>query len=375
MTESQELLLALVKRPSITPNDMGCQDIVEQRLSALGFCCERLNYHATSNLWATLGDKGPSICFIGHTDVVPVGDEKKWRYPPFSGTICDGQLYARGSADMKSGIAACVSAIERFIKRKQRFEGKIALLLTSDEEGLGTDGTRRVVKELENRGEFFDYSIVAEPTSVHLFGDTIKNGRRGSLSGHLVVKGKQGHVAYPHLANNPIHRAMNALQKLITEQWDQGTVDFPPTSFQISNIQAGTGAGNVIPGELFVQFNFRFSPASSAESLKNRLYAILDAQALDYTLDWDLSGEPFVTPQGKLTEAAQLAIKQHCGIKAQINTTGGTSDGRFIKVIAREVIELGVINASIHQIDEHVCLEDVESLSQIFESMLYMLLG
>ena len=375
MTESQELLLALVKRPSITPNDMGCQDIVEQRLSALGFCCERLNYHATSNLWATLGEKAPSICFIGHTDVVPVGDEKKWRYPPFSGTICDGQLYARGSADMKSGIAACVSAIERFIKRKQRFEGKIALLLTSDEEGLGTDGTRRVVKELENRGEFFDYSIVAEPTSVHLFGDTIKNGRRGSLSGHLVVKGKQGHVAYPHLANNPIHRAMNALQKLITEQWDQGTVDFPPTSFQISNIQAGTGAGNVIPGELFVQFNFRFSPASSAESLKNRLYAILDAQALDYTLDWDLSGEPFVTPQGKLTEAAQLAIKQHCGIKAQINTTGGTSDGRFIKVIAREVIELGVINASIHQIDEHVCLEDVESLSQIFESMLYMLLG
>lgn len=375
MTESQELLLALVKRPSITPNDMGCQDIVEQRLSALGFCCERLNYHATSNLWATLGDKGPSICFIGHTDVVPVGDEKKWRYPPFSGTICDGQLYARGSADMKSGIAACVSAIERFIKRKQRFQGKIALLLTSDEEGLGTDGTRRVVKELENRGEFFDYSIVAEPTSAHLFGDTIKNGRRGSLSGHLVVKGKQGHVAYPHLANNPIHRAMNALQKLITEQWDQGTVDFPPTSFQISNIQAGTGAGNVIPGELFVQFNFRFSPASSAESLKNRLYAILDAQALDYTLDWDLSGEPFVTPQGKLTEAAQLAIKQHCGIKAQINTTGGTSDGRFIKVIAREVIELGVINASIHQIDEHVCLEDVESLSQIFESMLYMLLG
>lgn len=375
MTESQELLLALVKRPSITPNDMGCQDIVEQRLSALGFCCERLNYHATSNLWATLGEKAPSICFIGHTDVVPVGDEKKWRYPPFSGTICDGHLYARGSADMKSGIAACVSAIERFIKRKQRFEGKIALLLTSDEEGLGTDGTRRVVKELENRGEFFDYSIVAEPTSVHLFGDTIKNGRRGSLSGHLVVKGKQGHVAYPHLANNPIHRAMNALQKLITEQWDQGTVDFPPTSFQISNIQAGTGAGNVIPGELFVQFNFRFSPASSAESLKNRLYAILDAQALDYTLDWDLSGEPFVTPQGKLTEAAQLAIKQHCGIKAQINTTGGTSDGRFIKVIAREVIELGVINASIHQIDEHVCLEDVESLSQIFESMLYMLLG
>jgi succinyl-diaminopimelate desuccinylase len=375
VTESQELLLALVKRPSITPNDMGCQDIVEQRLSALGFCCERLNYHATSNLWATLGEKAPSICFIGHTDVVPVGDEKKWRYPPFSGTICDGHLYARGSADMKSGIAACVSAIERFIKRKQRFQGKIALLLTSDEEGLGTDGTRRVVKELENRGEFFDYSIVAEPTSVHLFGDTIKNGRRGSLSGHLVVKGKQGHVAYPHLANNPIHRAMNALQKLITEQWDQGTVDFPPTSFQISNIQAGTGAGNVIPGELFVQFNFRFSPASSAESLKNRLYAILDAQALDYTLDWDLSGEPFVTPQGKLTEAAQLAIKQHCGIKAQINTTGGTSDGRFIKVIAREVIELGVINASIHQIDEHVCLEDVESLSQIFESMLYMLLG
>lgn len=375
MTESQELLLALVKRPSITPNDMGCQDIVAQRLSACGFYCERLNYHATSNLWATLGEKAPSICFIGHTDVVAVGDEKKWRYPPFSGEICSGQLYARGSADMKSGVAACVSAIERFVKRKQQFEGKIALLLTSDEEGPGTDGTRRVVKELESRSEFFDYSIVAEPTSVHLFGDTIKNGRRGSLSGHLLVKGKQGHVAYPHLANNPIHRAMHALQKLITEQWDQGTVDFPPTSFQISNIRAGTGAGNVIPGELFVQFNFRFSPASSVVSLKNRLCAILDSQALDYTLDWDLSGEPFVTPQGKLIKAAQLAIKQHCGIKAQVNTTGGTSDGRFIKVIAREVIELGVINTSIHQIDEHVCLEDVESLSQIFESMLDMLLG
>lgn len=374
MTESQELLLTLVKRPSTTPNDMGCQDIVAQRLSVLGFCCERLNYHATSNLWAVLGEEAPSICFIGHTDVVPVGDEKKWRYPPFSGTICGGQLYARGSADMKSGIAAYVSAIERFIKRKRQFKGKIALLLTSDEEGPGTDGTRRVVKELKSRGEFFDYSIVAEPTSVHLFGDTIKNGRRGSLSGHLVVKGKQGHVAYPHLANNPIHKTMHALQRLIAEQWDQGTVDFPPTSFQISNIRGGIGADNVIPGELFVQFNFRFSPASSVTSLKNRLCAILDNQALDYTLDWDLSGEPFITPQGKLTETAQRAISQHCGIKAQVNTTGGTSDGRFIKVIAKEVIELGVINASMHQIDEHVCLEDVESLSQIFESMLCILL-
>ena len=319
------------------------------------------------------GQHGPLICFAGHTDVVPAGDESNWTSPPFVPTQRNGYLYGRGAADMKSSIAAFVTACERLLAVQPDLPIRLAFLITSDEEGDGFDGTKRVVETLQNRGEHIDYCIVGEPTAVTKVGDMIKNGRRGSLSGTLVVHGKQGHVAYPHLASNPVHLAATALAELVNTHWDDGNSYFPPTGFQISNIHAGTGAGNVIPAEMTVQFNFRFSTESTAESLQQRIEAILDQYDLNYDLQWSLSGEPFLTTAGKLTDAAQAAIQSVCGISTELSTTGGTSDGRFIKAIATELIELGPVNATIHQIDECVNVTDIAQLSAIYEKIIKIL--
>lgn len=372
-TDTLTLLKELIRRASITPNDEGCQDMLIQRLQALGFRIEKMRFGDTDNFYARLGTAAPVLCFAGHTDVVPPGPLEHWTSPPFEPTERDGNLYGRGAADMKSGIAAFVTACERFLAAQPQFSGSLALLITSDEEGDGFDGTVRVVEALKARGETFDYCIVGEPTAVAVLGDTLKNGRRGSLSGSLNVKGKQGHIAYPHLAKNPIHLALPALAELAAQQWDAGNAYFPPTGFQMSNIHAGTGAGNVIPGALQVQFNFRFCTESSAESLKARVHEILDKHGLDYDLTWNLSGEPFLTDAGTLTRIAQEAVAQVCGVKAELSTSGGTSDGRFIKQIARELIELGPVNASIHQINEHVAVAAVAQLSAIYEAMLVRL--
>ncbi|MCV2503313.1 MAG: succinyl-diaminopimelate desuccinylase [Neisseriaceae bacterium] len=369
-----QLLIELLKIPSITPNDLGCQDILIERLETLGFKCEKMNFNQTSNLWARIGEKKPLVCFAGHTDVVPVGKVEDWQTPPFEPTIKDDYLYARGASDMKSGLSAFVTAIERFLKQHSDFNGSIALLITSDEEGDGIDGTIKVVEILKERQELIDYCIVAEPTSVATLGDTIKNGRRGSMSGKLTVKGKQGHIAYPHLAINPIHEVAAALKDLVNFEWDKGIEYFPRTSFQFSNIQAGVGAGNVIPGELNAWFNFRFSPENTAEELQEKVQAILDAYGLKYDIEWQVSGKPFITPEGRLTEVTQKVILDELQIKADINTLGGTSDGRFIKDIAQELIELGPINATIHQVNECVKVRDVVVLSQIYEKILANLL-
>ncbi|MCV2508860.1 MAG: succinyl-diaminopimelate desuccinylase, partial [Neisseriaceae bacterium] len=318
-----QLLIELLKIPSITPNDLGCQDILIERLETLGFKCEKMNFNQTSNLWARIGEKKPLVCFAGHTDVVPVGKVEDWQTPPFEPTIKDDYLYARGASDMKSGLSAFVTAIERFLQQHSDFNGSIALLITSDEEGDGIDGTIKVVEILKERQELIDYCIVAEPTSVATLGDTIKNGRRGSMSGKLTVKGKQGHIAYPHLAINPIHEVAAALKDLVNFEWDKGIEYFPRTSFQFSNIQAGVGAGNVIPSELNAWFNFRFSPENTAEELQEKVQAILDAYGLKYDIEWQVSGKPFITPEGRLTEVTQKVILDELQIKADINTLGG----------------------------------------------------
>lgn len=380
MSDALVLAEALIARRSVTPNDAGCQDLIRGRLEALGFDCETLvcgpEQFRVTNLWAMRrGTRpGPALAFAGHTDVVPTGPLAQWTSDPFVPTHRDGRLYGRGAADMKTSIAAMVAAVEDFVKTHADHRGAIAFLITSDEEGPSVDGTVRLVEALRERGERLDMCIVGEPTSVDALGDTIKNGRRGTLSGKLVVKGIQGHVAYPQLARNPIHQVALPLAELSTTEWDAGNAHFPPTTFQVSNFHAGTGVGNVIPGEAVVDFNFRFSTESTAESLKRRVLALLDAHGLDYELAWTLGGQPFLTTPGTLTEAVAAAIEAECGVKTALSTTGGTSDGRFIATICPQVIELGPRNASIHKVDEHVDVADVQRLSNIYRRVMENLL-
>ena len=364
----------LIARRSVTPNDDGCQEILAARLAPLGFHLEHLRFGRVDNLWARRGRVAPVVCLAGHTDVVPPGPLERWRSDPFTATQRDGLVYGRGAADMKTSLAAFVTALERFIAEHPAHGGSIALLITSDEEGVAVDGTARVVETLKSRGERLDYCIVGEPSSVQRLGDTMKNGRRGSLSGTLVVRGKQGHVAYPQLARNPVHLAAPALAELAATRWDEGNEHFPATTWQISNINAGTGANNVIPGELTVLFNFRFGTASTVEDLKRRLEAVLTRHRLEFELEWSLAGSPFVTERGRLVEALNAAVHAVVGIQPQLSTSGGTSDGRFIRDICPEVVELGPVNRSIHQIDEHVALQDVETLSRIYQRTLEELL-
>ncbi len=369
-----ELAKALIARRSMTPDDAGCQEILTDRLEKLGFRVERMRFGNVDNFWARKGDTSPVICFAGHTDVVPSGPVASWKSDPFVPEIRDGMLFGRGAADMKTSLAAFVTAIESFLERHPDHDGSIALLITSDEEGIAVDGTVRVVDALKARNELLDYCIVGEPTCASNFGDTLKNGRRGSLSGTLTVKGIQGHIAYPHLAKNPIHLASPAIAELATIEWDKGNEYFPPTTWQISNIHGGTGATNVIPGTVEIQFNFRFSTASSMESLKSRVHEVLDAHGLDYDLEWSFSGKPYLTPRGSLVEAISDAIKSVQGIDPELSTSGGTSDGRFIADICPQVVEFGPMNATIHKIDECVAIDDIEPLRAIYEKTLKNLL-
>lgn len=369
-----DLARALIARRSVTPEDAGCLDILATHLEPLGFRCERMDSNGVSNLWARRGRAAPLLCFAGHTDVVPTGPLDQWASDPFEPTIRDGALYGRGTSDMKTPIAAFVVALGAFLKNHEDHAGSIALLLTSDEEGPATDGTVKVVEALAARNEKPDYCIVGEPTAVQRTGDMIKNGRRGSLSGALAVKGIQGHVAYPHLARNPVHQVGGAIAELAQTEWDRGNEFFPPTTWQISNIQGGTGAGNVIPGEVHVKFNFRFSTASTVESLQTRMHGILDRQGLEYKLDWSYDGRPYLTGRGDLVDAVARAIKKETGIDTELSTTGGTSDGRFIADICPQVVELGPPNATIHKLNECIRLEDLEVLPRIYERILVELL-
>ena len=369
-----ELVQQLIRRRSVTPDDAGCQEILARRLEPLGFALERVRCGEVSNLWARRGSAKPVFCFAGHTDVVPTGPLDQWHSDPFAPSLREGKLYGRGAADMKSSIAAFVCAAEEFVAAHPQHQGSIALLLTSDEEGVAVDGTVRVVEKLKARGELLDYCIVGEPTSVDKLGDMIKNGRRGSLSGTLVVKGVQGHVAYPHLAKNPVHLAAPALAELAATKWDSGNAFFPPTTWQISNIHGGTGATNVIPGSMQVQFNFRYSTASRPEELHSRVHAILDRHGLDYALDWLHAAAPFLTPEGELAGAVRGAVHAVTGIEAALSTTGGTSDGRFIIDICPQVLELGPVNASIHQLNEHIEVDALDALKSIYRQVLERLL-
>jgi len=368
-----ELAMELIRRRSITPEDAGCQNLLAERLERLGFRVERLRFGEVDNLWARLGDEAPLFTFAGHTDVVPPGPMERWQSPPFEPTLRDGCLYGRGAADMKGSIAAMVTACERFLATS-RPRGSIAFLITSDEEGPAVNGTVKVIEHLEKRDEKIDWCLVGEPTCTERLGDTLKNGRRGSLGGRLRVFGKQGHIAYPHLARNPVHAALPALTELSTTEWDRGNAFFPPTSFQISNIHAGTGATNVIPGELEVLFNFRFSTEVTDTELRRRVESILEAGGFDYELEWTLSGQPFLTPAGRLVDAARAAVGEVTGLEPQLSTSGGTSDGRFIAPTGAEVVELGPLNATIHQIDERVGIQELEQLSAIYQRILDRLL-
>ncbi|WP_440053258.1 succinyl-diaminopimelate desuccinylase [Pseudoalteromonas sp. T1lg65] len=370
MSDVVKLAQALIQRASVTPDDAGCQQLMNTRLAKIGFNIEEHFFVDTLNTWARRGDSGPHFCFAGHTDVVPVGEESAWQYPPFSAEVVDGVLHGRGAADMKGSLAAMVVATERFVAKNPNHPGSISFLITSDEEGPFVNGTTRVVDLLEARNEKIDMCLVGEPSSRHKLGDVVKNGRRGSLTGHLKVKGKQGHVAYPHLAQNPIHLAAPALAELSQATWDQGNAFFPATSFQISNINGGTGAGNVIPGELSVQFNFRFSTEVTVEELQHHVIAILDKYNLDYQLNWIVNGLPFLTEPGPLLDVTLEAIKEVTGIDSNPETTGGTSDGRFIAQTGCKVIELGPINATIHQVNECVSCDDLDQLALIYEKIL-----
>ena len=374
LSPTLELAIDLMKRRSVTPADEGCQALMMQRLSAIGFACEPLRFGDVDNFWAVRGDSGPLLCFAGHTDVVPTGPESQWQTPPFEPEISDGMLRGRGAADMKGSLAAMVTACERFVAAHPDHQGRIAFLITSDEEGPAKNGTVKVVEWLQAREEKIDWCVVGEPSSTERVGDVIKNGRRGSLGAVLTVRGVQGHVAYPHLAKNPIHLAAPALAELAAESWDKGNDFFPATSFQISNINGGTGATNVIPGELQVVFNFRFSTELTAEILQQRSEAILDKHGLDYQIDWQLSGQPFLTAEGPLVEAAQQAIRHVTGEDTQLSTAGGTSDGRFIAPTGAQVVELGPVNATIHKVDECVKADDLNLLSQMYETMMTSLL-
>lgn len=375
MSATLELARQLIRLDSVTPRDQGCQELMIARLEAIGFRVERMRFGDVDNFWARRGDDGPLVCFAGHTDVVPTGPLEQWDSPPFEPTVRNGLLYGRGAADMKASLAAFVTACEDFVALHPGHTGSIALLITSDEEGVAVDGSVKVVDALEARGETIDYCIVGEPTSDQALGDTIKNGRRGSLSGQLIVHGIQGHIAYPHLAKNPVHLMAPALAELAATRWDEGNAFFPPTSWQVSNIHAGTGASNIIPGHCEIRFNFRFSPESSAESLKERVCAILDRHGLGYELHWQLSGQPFLTQPGKLTDALGRAITAVAGRQAELSTTGGTSDGRFIKRIARELVEFGPVNATIHKLNECVEVAGIEPLSEIYRRTLEQLLN
>ena len=369
-----DLAKALISKDSTTPNDAGCQELLIQRLQAAGFNIQRLRFGNVDNLWARRGEASPLLCFAGHTDVVPTGPLDNWTSNPFIPTERDGKLYGRGAADMKTSVAAFITSIERFVEEYPNHQGSIALLITSDEEGPAHDGTVKVVQTLKARGENIDYCIVGEPTSSKRFGDTIKNGRRGSMSGRLIVKGIQGHVAYPQLAKNPIHLAAPAIHELAITEWDRGNEYFPPTTWQISNINGGTGAGNVIPGAVEIMFNFRFSTASTPQSLQERVYAVLQKYGLEYEIHWDLSAKPFFTAPGELVNAISDVIFETTGNPAELSTTGGTSDGRFIAEICPQLIEFGPINESIHKINEHVAIEDIERLSDIYYGTLKRLL-
>ncbi len=371
---TRDLLRTLIGRRSLTPDDAGCQALLAARLQPLGFRCETVAANGVTNLWARRGTTHPVVCFAGHTDVVPTGPLAAWSSDPFTPTERDGWLYGRGAADMKSSLAAFVTAIEAFVAARPDAPGSIALLLTSDEEGPARDGTVRVVERLAAAGETIDYCIVGEPSSVGRLGDMIKNGRRGTLSGTLTVKGVQGHVAYPHLARNPIHAAAPAIAELAATHWDDGNEYFPPTTWQCSNVHAGTGATNVIPGRLELMFNFRYATASTPESLRERLEAILLRHGLDYELAWTGAGAPFLTPRGRLVAAAEAAIREVAGVTPQLSCTGGTSDGRFIAAICPEIVELGPVNATIHQIDERVALADLDALAAIHAGILDRLL-
>lgn len=369
-----ELAKQLIQRPSVTPADEGCQQLLGDRLAALGFSLEPMIFADTTNLWARRGTEQPLFCFAGHTDVVPSGPEQTWRYPPFSATEVDGMLYGRGAADMKGSLAAMVVATERFVQQCPNHRGSIAFLLTSDEEGPFINGTPKVVETLEARQEKITWCLVGEPSSSKQLGDVIKNGRRGSLSGDLTVIGVQGHVAYPNLADNPVHKALAALTELTQQHWDHGNQFFPPTSLQISNIHAGTGAGNVIPGELLVQFNLRYSTETSAEQLQHQIVGLLDQHSFNYRLSWKLNGEPFLTASGELVEATLAAIHHTTGLRPELSTSGGTSDGRFIAPTGAQVVELGPLNATIHKVDECVSCADLEQLADVYQNLLERLL-
>ena len=375
MSDTLELLKDLIKRDSVTPKDAGCQDLLAARLNKLGFKEERLDFEDTQNIWLRRGDAKPLFVFLGHTDVVPPGPLAAWVSPPFEPTIRDGRLYGRGAADMKGGIACFVTAVERFIARHPDHRGAIAILLTSDEEGIATNGVVKVVEVLEKRREKIDWCLVGEPSSDKQIGDVIRVGRRGSLCARLTVIGVQGHVAYPELAENPIHTFAPALKELTEEVWDRGNKFFPPTSLQVSNINAGTGAENIIPGSVEIQFNLRFCTELDEETIKRRTQAILDKHGFRYDLQWRLSGNPFLTEKGALIDAAHAAIKAVTGFETLDDTGGGTSDGRFIAPTGAQVIELGPLNESIHKVNENVGLEDLEVLARIYENMLVNLLA
>lgn len=375
MSETLNLLKTLIQRESVTPNDAGCQDILAQRLSSLGFTDERMDFADTQNLWLRRGKNPPLFVFLGHTDVVPTGPLSDWDSPPFEPTIRDGKLYGRGAADMKGGIAAFITAVERFIADHPQHNGSIAIMMTSDEEGIATNGVVKVVEVLEQRREKIDWCLVGEPSSSQRTGDVIRVGRRGSLNGKLTVHGIQGHVAYPELAENPIHSFAPALMALTSEVWDNGNDFFPPTRLQVSNINSGTGAENIIPGQLDAQFNLRFCTELDEAAIKARTQAILDKFGFKYDLQWRLSGNPFLTSQGELIAATHAAIKSVCGYETLDDTGGGTSDGRFIAPTGAQVIELGPVNASIHKVNEHIDLDDLETLSRIYEQILANLLA
>jgi succinyl-diaminopimelate desuccinylase len=372
--DTLDLARELIARRSVTPQDGGCLDVITARLAPLGFRCERVSANGVDNLWARRGSRAPLVCLAGHTDVVPTGPLEHWSSDPFTPTLRDGVLYGRGASDMKTSLAAFVAAIHGFVAEHPQHAGSIAVLFTSDEEGPAVDGTVRVVEALRARGEKLDYCVVGEPTSEARLGDVIKNGRRGSLSGNLVVKGVQGHVAYPHLARNPVHEFAAALAELARTQWDGGNEHFPPTTWQVSNINAGTGAGNVIPGEVHVKFNFRFSTASTLESLQTRVVGILDRHGLKYDLNWSYDGRPFLTKPGDLVDAVTRAIRSVTGIETRLSTAGGTSDGRFIADICPQVIEFGPTNATIHKVNESIRVDDIEPLRRIYQQILVNLL-
>lgn len=376
MADTLALTQEMIRRQSVSPEDNGCQELMIARLEAAGFQVERLPFGPVQNFWATRGAKGgPTLCFAGHTDVVPTGPLEDWHSDPFVPTIRDGVLYGRGAADMKSGLAAMVTATEAYVSANPNHRGRLAYLITSDEEGPAVDGTRRVVEHLKARGERIDWCIVGEPSSEHAFGDTLKIGRRGSLSGRLTVHGIQGHIAYPQLADNPVHRFAPALAELCSRRWDEGNAHFEPTSFQIANITAGTGAPNVIPGELKARFNLRFGPVQTVDGLQACVTEILDRHGVRYSLDWFVSGLPFYTPPGQLSSAALGAVRDITGQTPKMSTGGGTSDGRFIATMGAEVVELGVVNRTIHKVNEHVRVADIGLLAQTYARLMERLLS